>query len=81
MFSAYEVTAKDIQDVLEAYSLRVSDTQGKSFETMANELEGEIDLEEVAKVALATPGNKIAQSQAAFNEIHRILVEMGVIEF
>ena len=34
--TAFQITNEDIENVLRNYSLRVTDTQGKSFETMAS---------------------------------------------
>lgn len=77
---AYQVTEEDISNVLENYSLRVLDTQGKSFETMAAELMGEIDHARIEHVALKAGPDLDAQTQAANDEIKTILVEIGVLE-
>jgi hypothetical protein len=76
----YVVTADDIENVLKQYSLRVTDTQGKSFETMAAELVDELDQAPVVEAAAkaATPE---ARDQAVFNALHQLLVKEGVIEF
>jgi len=76
----YVVTADDIENVLKQYSLRVTDTQGKSFETMAAELVDQLDLAPVVEAAsnASTPD---AQGQAVFNALHQVLVKEGVIEF
>lgn len=79
--TAYQITAEDIENVLRSYSLRVVDTQGKSFEAMAAELIDEIDCERVEKVALNSGCDIDDQTQGAYDEIHRILVEIGVLEF
>lgn len=79
--TAFQVTEEDIEKVLLAYSLRVADTQGKSFETMAAELLGEIDCARVEKAALMSGTDLDDQTQGAFDEIHKILVEIGVLEF
>jgi hypothetical protein len=74
------VTAGDIQNVLEQYSLRVTDTQGKSFETMAAELVDTLDLASV--IAAADTGDTpVAKQQAVFDALHQLLVKEGVIEF
>jgi len=78
--SPYTLTAGDVQSVLEAYSLRVTDTQGKSFETMADELIDELDYQHIMETALGM-GTPHEMQQAAFNEIHKALVKQGVIEF
>ena len=74
------VTADDIQSVLEEYSLRVTDTRGKSFETMAAELVDTLDLTSVIAAA-ATGDTPIAKEQAVFDALHQLLVKEGVIEF
>lgn len=77
---AYVVTANDIENVLQQYSLRVSDTQGKSFETMAAELVDALDMTTVVEAAsnADTEGTK---GQAVFNALHTLLVKEGIIEF
>lgn len=73
----FQVAAADIEHVLRSYSLRVFNTQGKSFEAMAAELVDSIDQNRIA-IAL-----KKAETpkQAVFDEIKNILVETGVLEF
>ena len=78
--SPYTLTTANVQSVLEAYSLRVTDTQGKSFETMAEELVDDLNHEEIMGVALSQ-GTPLEMQQAAFDEIHKALVKLGVIEF
>lgn len=78
---AFQVTEDDIENVLQDYALRVSDTQGKSFETMAAELLGEIDCERVEKAALKAGTELDEQTSAAYQEIKTILTEIGVLEF
>lgn len=74
------VTAGDIQSVLEEYSLRVTDTQGKSFETMAAEMVDTLDLSTVIEAA-KTGDTPVAKKQAIFDALHLLLVKEGVIEF
>jgi hypothetical protein len=76
----YVVTAEDIENVLSQYSLRVADTQGKSFATMAAELFNELDLTTV-EAAASTGHTKDAQGQAVFKALHQLLVKEGVLEF
>lgn len=78
---AYQVTVSDIENVLQMYSLRVTDTQGKSFETMAAELIDEIDHDRVEAAALASGCDLDDQTQGAYDEIQMILVELGVLDF
>lgn len=77
---AFRLKAKLIVDVLEAYALRVTNTNGKSFKKMATELIDEIDSTRVVRVAMATE-SKEAMKQAAFDETKAALVDMGVLEF
>lgn len=79
--TAFQVTEEDIENVLRNYSLRVTDTCGKSFETMAAELIGEIDCGRVEKAALNSGCGLDEQTQGAYDEIKNILVEIGVLEF
>lgn len=79
--TAFQVTEEDIENVLRNYSLRVADTQGKSFETMAEELIDEIDCARVEKAALMSGCDLNDQTQGAYDEIKKILVELGVLEF
>lgn len=79
--TAFQITEDDIENVLHSHSLRVTNTHGKSFETMAAELLGEIDLARVEKAALKAGCDLDQQAQAALDEIKTILVEMGVLEF
>ncbi len=76
----YTVTASDVENVLREYSLRVADTKGKSFETMAAVLVDELDMTTVVEAAsLANTVN--AREQAVFNALHAVLVKDGVLEF
>ncbi len=78
--ASYVVTADDIENVLRAYSLRVTDTQGKSFETMAAELVDELDTTTVVEAA-AKSDTPESQGKAVFDALHQLLVKEGVIEF
>jgi hypothetical protein len=79
--TAYQITADDVENVLHAYSLRVTNTHGKSFETMAAELVDEIDHDRVEKAALNSGCDLEEQTTGAYDEIKKILVELGVLEF
>lgn len=81
MSMAYEISADDIENVLQQYSLRVTDTQGKSFATMAAELIDEIDEARVEEAALKSGDELDAQTTGAYDEIKKILIELGVLEF
>ncbi len=77
----YQMSAHDIESVLWDYTLRVTNTAGKSFVTMSEELVDEIDRDRVENAALAAGDDRNQQILAAHKMIHRILVEQGVIEF
>lgn len=77
----FSATEDDVQHVLEDFSLRVTNTQGRSFETMATELINEIDLDSVARAALEGGDDIDQQSLAAYREIKQQLVNIGVLEF
>lgn len=79
--TAFQITDEDILNVLHEYSMRVLNTQGQSFETMASELIEEIDHARIERAALASGCELDQQSQGAFDEIHTILVELGVMDF
>lgn len=79
--TAFQITEDDIENVLHAYSLRVTNTHGKSFETMASELISEIDHGRVEKAALNSGTELDVQTNGAYEEIKDILVEIGVLEF
>lgn len=79
--TAFQITEEDIENVLRGYALRVTNTQGKSFETMASELINEIDHARVEKAALNSGCDLDVQTIGAYDEIKQILVEIGVLEF
>lgn len=78
--TAFQITEDDIENVLRSYSLRVTNTDGKSFTQMAEDLLVEIDADRVEKAALNASNDLEGQAQGAFDEIKDILVEMGVLE-
>lgn len=78
------VTETEVVEVLRAYSLRVSNTQGKSFEEMATEVFEELDIEDIISTAFEklSEGAGAAECQTAvFELIHAALVSKGIIEF
>lgn len=79
--TAFGVSEEDVEAVLQAYSMRVTNTRGKSFEAMAEELIDEIDHARVEKAALRAGCDLEDQIKAAFDEIKAILVEQGILEF
>ena len=50
---AFQITSDDVENVLRDYSLRVTNTNGQSFEHMAEELIDELDHERIERAALA----------------------------
>lgn len=75
-----EVTADTIENVLSEYSLRVTDTQGKSFATMAAELVDEVNKCEAIRAAMDCD-TVAAMNQALFDHLKDQLVNLGVLEF
>ena len=67
-----------IADVLRAYSLRVTNTRGQSFDAMAAELVDEIDVVRIEAAASGLEGD--ARAKRIFEEIRAILVERQVLE-
>lgn len=77
--TAYEVTVEDVEVVLSSNALAVANTDGKSFEAMAEELHGDLDFDLIEQAALA--GDDLdEQTGYANDEIARQLREMGVLE-
>ena len=81
--SQRESLSSMIADVLRAYSLRVANTRGQSFDAMAaelvDELVDELDVERIEAAASGLEGD--ARAQRIFEEIRAILVERQVLEF
>lgn len=79
---AYRLSTGDIETVLAEYSLRVTDTKGKSFATMAEELIDELDEGRIVGAAMATGSSKSEDLiQAGLDAIKEQLVELGILEF
>lgn len=79
--TAFAISEDDIENVLHSYSLRVTNTKGKSFETMAAELIYKIDHVRIEKSALNGGCDLDYQTNAAYDEIKQCLVELGILEF
>lgn len=78
-YTAYEVTVEDVANVLYSNSVAVANTNGKSFESMSEELHGDLDFGLIEQAALA--GDDLdEQTDYANDEIARQLREMGVLE-
>lgn len=79
MSLAYQPTSEDVENVLRANSLAVANSNGKSFEAMAEELFDNLNFFLIEKSALR--GNELDQQTAYANEeIARQLRESGVLD-
>lgn len=79
---AWELTAERVQSVLEAFALRVTNTNGTAFAQMAAELidDGELDCSSIVSDAMAAPRPDLIE-QYGFNAIKQALVDADVLEF
>ena len=76
---AYQATEEDVENVLHSNSLAVANTTGKSFESIANEVFGNLDFDLIEQAALF--GDDLnEQTDYAHDEITRQIREMGVLE-
>lgn len=80
MNTAFQITEDDIAMVLRRESLRVADTQGRSFDDMASDLLTEIDGDRIERAALKSGNDLEDQTTGAHDEIKIILEEMGVLK-
>ncbi|HEJ4407841.1 TPA: hypothetical protein SL557_000120 [Pseudomonas aeruginosa] len=78
---AFQISSDDVENVLRSYSLRVANSNGQSFAHMAEELIDELDHERIERAALAASTDLNEQTSAAYEEIKKSLVELGVLEF
>ncbi len=77
--TAYQTTEEDVENVLRSNSLAVAITNGKSFESIANEVFGNLDFDLIEQAALF--GDDLdEQTDYANDEIARQLREMGILE-
>lgn len=77
--SAYQVTEDDVENVLRSNALSVANTMGKSFESIANEIFGNLDFDLIEQAALF--GDDLdEQTDYANDEIARQLRELGILE-
>lgn len=77
--TAFQVTEEDIEHVLLNYSQHLINTQGKSFKTLASELI--IDRARIERAALIAGCDLDEQTTGAYDEIKKLLIEMGLLEF
>jgi hypothetical protein len=76
---AYQATEEDVQNVLSSNVLDVANTMGKSFESIASEVFGDLDFELIEQAALY--GDDLdEQTDYANDEITRQLRDMGILE-
>jgi hypothetical protein len=76
---AYQVTEEDVENVLRFHSLSVANTNGKSFESIANEVFSDLDADRIETAALY--GNDLdEQTGYANDEIAIQLRELGILE-
>lgn len=77
--TAYQATEEDVENVLRSNSLAVANTNGKSFESIANEVFGTLDFDLIEQAALF--GNDLSeQTDNANDEIARQLRDQGILE-
>lgn len=76
---AYQATENDVESVLRSNALHVANTNGKSFEVIAQEVFGCLDFDLIEQAALF--GNSLdEQTDFANDEIARQLREAGILE-
>lgn len=76
---AYQATSTDVENVLQNNSIAVANSNGKSFETMAEEIFDDLNFFLIEKASLN--GNELDQQKVYANkEIVRQLCEMGILE-
>ena len=76
---AYMPTEEDVENVLRSNWLSVANTNGKSFESIANEVFPSLDFELIEQAALY--GDDLdEQTDYANDEISRQLREIGILE-
>lgn len=76
---AFEITTDDVTAVLRANSLKVTNTNGMSFEAMGEMLFPRLNADAIAMAAL-NADDMDDQTSLAHTEIHRQLWEQGIIE-
>lgn len=77
---AFEVTEQDVENVLRINAIKVANSGGKSFSHMAEDILPDLDTGRVADAALSGGDTLDEQTDAAYEEIRKILVEDGVLE-
>lgn len=80
---AFEVTPEDIENVLRQNSLRVTNSNGISFETMAEDIHDSLsqaEFNQIASAALDCGDDLTAQTDGAYAHIRSILVQRGILD-
>ena len=77
--NAYQATQDDVEIVLCRNALAVANTNGKSIESIANEVFGDLDFGLIEQAALYGDGLD-EQTDHANDEIARQLREIGILE-
>lgn len=80
---AFAITNEDIENVLRNNWAKVANTDGKTFEAMAEDVFadfGDEDLARIENAALDSGTELDDQTDGAYAEIEKILIERGVLE-
>lgn len=79
--NAFEITPQDVENVLRANCAKISDARGRNLATMAEDIfdNWAAELSQIEAVALNGGTELEDQTDAAYAEIHRILVEQGIL--
>ena len=81
--NAFEVTAEDVLNVLEANTVQVIDSKGKPFDVMAEEIFGDwsaLETDRIARAALDSGVDLDIQTTGAYDKIRTILAEQGILK-
>lgn len=79
MNTAFQISSDDVITVLRRRSLHVANTNGHSFESMAEEILDDLDTDRIEFAALRASTDLDEQTDAALDEIERQLIDHGVI--
>lgn len=77
---AFEITPEDIENVLSENALKVANSHGKTFEQMADDLHGQLNLDAAEKAALKADCDLEAQTAAAYDNLRDQLVVLGILK-
>jgi hypothetical protein len=79
MNHAFGISEEDVENVLSKHWARVANSDGKSLENMAVDLFTHLDADAIERSALKGGVDLDDQTEAAYEEIERQLVERGVL--